>query len=177
MNLSSHLYFNCLFCSYCCCIQYISKYFFCNDDLCLMICVYCQFRYKQKFVRKLQQASTQQNQSDSLEQDFSHYCSSCNQPCQRSQFGQFKTCEICRTINKNANHKRSQKIPLSNQHFRVPLAETPLQSWVEHASEDRFYYNRYYRGRVIKLSFISKQRVLTIDDYLQEKEPEKLKKQ
>jgi hypothetical protein len=79
-----------------------------------------------------------------LSQQISRYCSSWNQLRQSSQLGQFKTCEICRIINKKAKQQRAQKDQLHNQHMRVPLADAHLQQWVQHAGSFLTFFYRVF---------------------------------
>jgi len=74
------------------------------DGLQLTTCVYCQFRRKQWAQQKLQQAQQAQHPPQHVRQPRQNprYRSSCNQPRQPSQFGQFKTCDVCRATNKKA---------------------------------------------------------------------------
>ena len=169
MDLPPNLPPNRLFCSHSRCFQSISEYPFRDDGLRLMNCIYCQFRQKQKSPQK-QKSQQKQSQQDSLEQNSSRYCSSCNQLRHSSQFGQFKTCEICRAINKKALRQRRRKILLYNQPNCTPLAEAHLQSWQQNLGENEIRATKY------KCSTYTRQ-PLTIDDYLQEEEPEKLEEQ
>ena len=124
---------NRIFCSHCCCFRSISEYSFRNDGIHLITCIYCQFTRKEQSQEKLQQ--TQQNSS----QQTPCYCSSCTQLREPSQFGQFKICEICCTINKKSKHQRIQKIQLYNQRTRVPVAKSHLQRWVQLAGEEEMH--------------------------------------
>ena len=155
---------NCIFCSHCCCFRSISEYSFHDDGIHLITCIYCQFTRKKQSQQKLQ---TQQNPS----QQISHYCSSCTQLRELSQFGQFKTCEICRTINKRSKRQRIQKIQLYNQRTRVSFAKSHLWQWVQLAGEEKMHIAAHKS----LLSF-HKWQLLTIDHYLQEEEPEQLRK-
>jgi hypothetical protein len=204
MNLSSNPPSNRLFCSHCCRFRYISEYPFRDSGLRRISCIYCKFRRKQKSQEKQsqekqsqekqsqekqsqkkqsqekqsQEKQSQQNssQQNSLQQNFLHYCSSCNQPHQLSQFGQFKTCETCRAVNKKALRQRRQKILLENQPSQIRLAEAHLQAWVQHAGEEE-KHTAWRKSRGFDPLEVFKRQPLTIDDYFQESEPEKLKKE
>ena len=156
---------NHIFCSHCCCFRYISEYSFRGDGIHLITCIYCQFTRNEQSQQKLKQ--TQQNSS----QQISHYCSSCTQLREPSQFGQFKTCEICRTINKRSKRQRIQKIQLYNQRTRVPVAKSHLWQWVQLAGEEEMHIAAHK-----SLLPFHKRQLLTIDHYLQEEEPEQLRK-
>ena len=63
-----------------------------------------------------------------------------------------------------------QKGLLLSQHSRVPLAKAHLEQWVQRAGKEEICS----RGLVLRLP--SSHEPLTVEDYLQEEEPEKLKK-
>src|SRR6266513_5052195 len=134
MNLS----LNCLFCSHCHCFRSISEYFFHDDGIHLITCIYCQFIHKKQSQHKLQQTQ-QVSSSQTLfsSQTLSCYCFSCTQLCQLSQFDQFKTCKICHTTNKKVKCQRIQKIQLHNQHRQISLAKSHLQQWVQLTGEEK----------------------------------------
>ena len=174
---SMDLPLNRLRCARCHAFRSISEYPFAVGGLHFETCIYCQLSrsYKQQSQQKLQQTTIQQIQQDSLLQ-ISHYCSSCNQLRHPSQFDQFKTCNICRTTNKKAKCQRIQKAQLHNQRIRVSLAEAHLQEWVQRAGEEEVHTAARKSKGWEQLDF-HQQKPLTIDNYLQEEEPEKLKKQ
>ena len=101
----------------------------------------------------------------------SRYCSGCNQLRQPSQFGRFKTCEICRTINKKAQLQRARQGRVYNQGHRIQRAQRHLQQWVQQAGEEEVH-NTEMRSKGGLPHAYKKRRPLTIDDYLQEKEHE-----
>ena len=167
---------NCLLCSCCHCFRSISEYSFHDDGLHLITCIYCQFTRKRQSQQRLQtqQLSSQQTQQILAQYTLPRYCSSCNQLRQPSQFSQFKTCEICRTTNKKAQLRRTQEGRLHRQRHRMQRAERHLQQWVQLAGEEEVHAASM-KSKGFKLHSWFKKQPLTIDDYLQEEEPEKLK--
>ena len=77
-------------------------------------------------------------------------------------------------INKKAKQRRFQN--LLNQHTRVLSAEAHLQQWVQRAGEEEVHTAARKAKKWEPLAF-HKRQPLTIDDYLQEKESEQLRKQ
>jgi hypothetical protein len=185
---------NRLYCSDCKCFRLITQFPFGLNHFRLGTCLLCRARRRNRDESNRNQCDRDQSDRDQSNRDESNrdqsdrdessqnqqeynarlrYCSGCNQLRQPSQFTKFRTCEICRKINTKAQRRRVQQGQQSNSQQQSDYlrhqAEVHLRQWVQQSGEQELKSQKYYPLPPLNEH---KRRPLTVDDYLQEIEPQ-----